>query len=327
MRQIWITWERQIRNESMAELLGAKLLEFSYYKNRFFRYFFLTIKTAIAIVKEKPNIVYVQNPSLVLALFSVLFKYIVGYRCVVDQHNSGIFPLEGRFTSLNYIARFVLKHSDFSIITNDGLVDDVLRGGGRPIVIPDPLPGFKYDNISHRSSYIIDNKKLNILFICSWSEDEPFMEVLEAAKQLDSNRYHIWVTGKPKKQIFSQKLPDSITLLGFVTEPEYRFFLSSVDAVIVLTKRENCLNCGAYEAVSMEKPGILARKKALMDFFDSGFIFTELDHNSIKSSIEELGRRLSYLEVGVRELKLTLLEAKNKYKDKVLSSILKGIDD
>jgi hypothetical protein len=48
--------------------------------------------------------------------------------------------------------------------------------------------------------------------------------------------------------------------------------MRSVDATIVLSERENCLLCGAYETVASEKPMILSNKEALRNYFDKGAI-------------------------------------------------------
>ena len=72
---------------------------------------------------------------------------------------------------------------------------------------------------------------------------------------------------------------------------------------MVLTTREDCLNCGAYEAVSALKPGLLSDKKALRQYFDKGFVYTDNSIDDIKSKITLLASDVESLSQQIQTLK------------------------
>lgn len=315
MKALWITWEVQRRNRSMANALNASYFEFTTSKKGVLRYAELTLKTIKLLYNEKPDVVFAQNPSIVLAFLVVTFKRIFGYVSVVDEHNAGLFPLEGRSIFLKNIARWIVSNSDIVVVTNEPLANMCLGWGGCPVVVPDPLPSF--DTKKH---YTRIGNKLTLLFICSWAEDEPFYELLEAASMLDSEKYEIRITGRPPNGI-EDKCPESVTLLGFVSDEGFISELFGSDAVVVLTNRENCLNCGAYEAVSAGKPGILSNTLSLRNYFHKGFLFTDNSPKDIRRNIEILGSDLVVHSKALENLKGSLVELEAAALDKLKAAV------
>ena len=297
---IWITWENQRRNRELSKAFNVKLFELSeidQIKSRFKKYVIGITKTLKIYFGEKPEVVFCQNPSLILSLLFVLLKKITGIKVIVDAHNAGLFPKEGKSGILNLLSKVIQRYADLTIVTNEGLKEYVEKNGGKGFILQDKFPDIP----------ILKPRKLrgesNILFICSVAEDEPYEAIFDAAKHLDSNM-HIYVTGNyRKKGIRPSKMPDNISFTGFVPEEEYIEMLNSVDATIILTSRENCLVCGAYETVAVEKPMILSDTKALRDYFSMGAVYTENTIEGIKNAILEMIRKKEELSKEVKTLK------------------------
>ena len=243
----WITWEIQIRNRSMAALLNVTLHELIVNKHRAIRYPILIFKTLRIICKNDIRVLFVQNPSIVLSMLAVLFASIRNMKVIVDAHNSGIYPLEGRSKLLSWIARYIARKADAVIVSNNYLASAVELWGATPVVMPDPVPNLHTaDKITSERPYLF--------FICTWAADEPYLEIIEAAK-LIPNTIDIYITGKYRNklsQVQLDALPSNIKLLGFVPEHDYIAYFSSCLMAIDLTTRDNCLVCGAYEALSLE---------------------------------------------------------------------------
>lgn len=274
----WITWEVQTRNRSMARRLGIPLYELISDKSRLPRYLALSGKT-ISIIKRH-EIIFVQNPSIVLSFIASIMKIITKKKLVVDAHNSGIFPLEGRNRFLNMITRFICKAADEVIVTNSFLAKTVTDWGGKAIILPDPLPHLDSGN----RQKIVPPEKF-ILFICTWASDEPFMEVIQAARLLPDD-IKILVTGNYKKQQEKlSSLPKNVELLGFVDEADYIHLLSQASASMDLTTRDNCLVCGAYESASLQIPCIISDTDINREVFNPGFIYTKNNERSIAEAI------------------------------------------
>jgi glycosyltransferase involved in cell wall biosynthesis len=315
-KKIWITWEYQRRNKSLSAEIGASLYEIVIGGSRIKRYILSIIETIKVILSEKPTIVFVQNPSIVLALLSLLLKKIFKFKLIVDEHNAGIFPQEGRSRFLNKLAKIIAVNANYAIVTNKQLENILQKWGANPLVLPDPLPNFEHGKIFCRAK----TDFFKVLFICTWSDDEPVLSVLEAAKKINK-KIKISITGRHEKYGKIKKVPNNVTLTGFLNDEDFVSELKQSDAVLVLTERENCLNCGAYEAIAAEKPLILSDTLALRKYFDRGVVFTVNDPDSIAQSLdyvylknEEIKKEIEILK---KELLLRWVKMKSRF-DRVL---------
>ena len=298
--RIWITWEIQRRNRTLSACFNAKLYELDVHACSLFRYPIAISKTIAVLNSEKPNIIFVQNPSLVLASVSVLIASLFKKVLIIDTHNAGLFPLEGRYRLLNWIASKITSFGDLSIVSNHELEKYVVEQGGKAIAIPDPIPNF----IAHECKPELKGE-INILFVCSWAKDEPYLEVLQAAGCVDKGTY-IYVTGnsKGREKIYGDKLPDNVVITGYVSEKDYTDLLYACDVVMVLTRRENCLLCGAYEGVAAGKPLILSNTLALKQYFYKGCVFVKNNPDEILEAIDIVKQNYSALTMEIESLRL-----------------------
>jgi len=302
VKGIWITWEKQIRNIGICEALKWELYEIIYHKPKLQRYLKCIIKTIIIIKREKPKIIVAQNPSILLSILIVALKKIFNYKAVIDAHNSGIRPLEGRSRVLMHIAAYLQRFADLTIVTNEGMCKEVESNKGKAIVLPDRLPVI----INHKLVHL--EGKFKFAYICTFSDDEPYNELINSAKFLNED-VMIYITGNYKNKVDINQFPNHLRFVGFVSEKDYLSLISSVDFIIDLTTRENCLVCGAYEAVALEKPLILSDTKALRKYFSKGCIYVSPDIESIVNGIKKAihQRKILYFEIkGLkRELKIS----------------------
>ena len=282
-RRVWITWETQRRNRTLSRKVGAELFEIDMNVHRLLRYPLSLLKTVAVLLRTRPKLLFVQNPSLILAFFAVFYGRCFRLRVIVDAHNAGLFPLEGRNPWLNKIAARILRLATITIVSNEGLTAYVRSHGGTPFVLPDPIPDFE---APAEESQL--RGKFNVLFVCSWAADEPFREVVRAAQLLDEDVF-IHMTGSRQKaeRRLGADLPRNVVLTGYLSETEYTRMLHSCDVVIVLTTRDDCLVCGGYESVAAEKPLILSDTAVLREFFSRGALYTNNTAEDIASKIEK----------------------------------------
>lgn len=305
MKGIWITWEIQRRNKGISSALKWPLYEITYSGSRWRRYLYCMVETVQVILKEKPQIIVAQNPSIVLAILIVLLRKVFGFRAVIDAHNSGIYPAEGDSKVMMWVSKWLQRLSDLTVVTNDHLRRVVEANKGRAVVLPDRLP-----DVPEVRMYPL-NGRINLAYICTYSIDEPFMEVFHAARLLPGD-VMIYVTGKYHDKIDSSTVPDNVRLLGFIPDNEFWSLLSSVDLIIDLTFRENCLVCGAYEAVALEKPIILSGTKTLRTYFTKGCIYVSPSSDSILNGIQEAIDKRENLYKDILKLKEELKDSWSK---------------
>jgi glycosyltransferase involved in cell wall biosynthesis len=317
---LWIAWEKQRRSTTLANLLGADLYQLESRKNILFRYLSLSIKTVKILQKKKYDFIFVQNPSLILSLLIVCIKrFFKNPTIVVDTHT---FYLKlNRFNSLilKTIQKLIFENSDLVILTNIDLKKRYKKffPKGKYFILPDKFPDFKKEKTKL-------SERINILYICTYAQDEPFMEVFKAARK--TQNVTIYVTGNSKKMTKYQieSVPDNVILTGFLADEEYIKYLNSVDMVMVLSDMEDCMLCGAYESVSVGKPLILSEKKVLVEYFNYGVMHTENKAEKITQAINDALKQKETLSSEILILKQRrTLEWKKQWRN-LISEIRTG---
>jgi len=307
-KRVWITWENQRRNRSLSAKSGFILHELISNRSRLPRYALLSFKTLSVIRSTRPSVVICQNPSVVLVVVCALLKNVFRYKLIVDCHNSGLYPKEGKYTILNKVAVFVNSLADAVIVSNERLKKDFCRTLKKILVIPDPLPSLEhfYDKNPRTSSSDRpwrSDSRIKFLYVCSWAEDEPFEEVLNAFCDISELNVSCYVTGNFKRNITKNPNNEKIIYTGFLSDTDYHDLIISCDAMIVLTKRNDCLTCGAYEALAECKPGILSDTAIIRNTFGKGFLYSQPFKEDILKNVLLLAENVSIFYPKIMERK------------------------
>lgn len=303
---LWISWENHKRTLELSQAIKCDLYVINYNTYRLIRYILCLIKTIQTIYYNQPKLLIVQNPSIVLALSCVGLRKLFGFSLIVDAHNAAITPDNIYLRKLYFIYKYVHKKADITLVTNKYLASKIEENKGFPLILPDKIPDIRYDNLQL--------KKLtgtqNFLFICTFALDEPYFEVLEAAKNIDQD-ICIYITGnyRKAKKLDLRNLSSNIYLEGFLPEREYWELLLASDFVIDLTYRNDCLVCGAYEALAGKKPLILSDTRVNRDYFYKGVVYTENLSDSISEAINYSIANKIKLKKNIIELRKELSQA------------------
>lgn len=282
---LWITWEKQRRSIELSRVLGCKLYIISF-KGKL-RYPKCIYKTLKVLISNPKKIVFVQNPSMILAATACFYKLLFDRVIIVDRHSN--FRLNQQRTStldwmvFDVLHKFTLKKADLTIVTNKYLADIVEKIGGRAHVLPDKLPTI----IPTRRGGL--GEEFNIFLISSFGSDEPIIEALGAARRLISYGVKLIVSGNIDKLDNSVKssAPPNVIFTGFLCEEDFVNYIYAVDAVMVLTTNDFCMLCGCYEAVAARKPLITSNKTVLREYF-SGSLFVDNTNEDISRGVKDL---------------------------------------
>lgn len=319
-KYVWITWERQRRSQELSEAFNAHLFEVIVEKNYLLRLLLCSFETFRILKKEKPDLVFVQNPSLILAALACVLKPLFGYRLVVDRHSN--FDMEAVTSSkplqiiLQRMSDYSLRAADMTIVTNAWLSSLTHKIGGKAVILPDKIP-----NLDRARNMQLTGRH-NVLFISTFAEDEPLKEVIEAALLLGED-YVIYVTGNSKRadpQLIHSS-PKNVIFTGYLEESSYQSHMAAADVVLGLTTRPHTLLCGAYEAVALGRPMVLSSHDALLQYFSKGRIATDNSPQSIASAIREAVLRKEQLEVEVRQLRRQIGDAWDRCFDRIRGSV------
>lgn len=309
-KAIWITWEQQVRNRSMAAMLRADLYVILYSGGRMRRYFFCLMKTIATVLREKPNVVFAPNPSIVLNYLLLLARMVFRYTFVTDAHFGGIIAWNGSFL-LQKALNFCNKSADLVIVTNSAHANYVQSIGGKALICEDPLPDLtKYYSGKETSGKIV-------FFICSFDVDEPHHVVFEAAKILAADGFKFYVSGNYTKEGIEPTEYPEVSFLGFTPEHQFYERLFQADVVVDLTENENCLVCGAYEAMVAEKPLVTSDTVCLRNFFDQGTVFTEHNSSSVAEAVRTAYLERSRLKAEIQKWKERRITTQNERKAKL----------
>jgi glycosyltransferase involved in cell wall biosynthesis len=311
--RIWLTWERQRRNQTLSKALDATLYEIVEPLPRMRRWVKAIGSTWLILQRERPQVVFAQNPSLIMALLTVWYGRLTGQVTLIDSHNAGIYPFFGRMQWRSRLARplmqklvhHVMRLADLTIVSNAPLAEYVDSVGGHGFVLPDPLPEFKPQG---EPACMEDG--VSVLFICTWAADEPYAEVIKAASVLGAGT-RVYITGnsKGREADTGLPLPPNVILTGFVPEDDFVQLLHAADVVMDLTTLENCLVCGAYESVAAGTPLILSDTEALRGYFRKGVVFTANDADSIATALRQAIADRQRLRGEIKELRQELIES------------------
>lgn len=307
---IWISWENHRRTQQLSEALSVELKVFHSSSNRFIRYISLVSITGVYLLHRRPRVLIVQNPSLILTTFACLLRSILKYRLIVDRHTN--FRLSRAGDQSGYekmfraISNWTLRKSDLTIVTNEFLRKFVADNGGRAIVLPDRIPSIAWTSLPPSK---IEGRY--IVFVSTFSNDEPVEAVLNAAQRFNGILY-VAVTGRFRSPAHEQKLrkiaPSNVIFTGFLDDKDYLALLQHAELIIVLTTIEYCLTCGAYEAVSAGKAMILSDTQAIQQYFSGGAVYCEPTAESIASTINDALSRREELELETKKLRTRLMK-------------------
>ena len=299
-KRIWIVWETQRRSIQLSKALNCKL--FIIELNGIFRYPVSILKSLYIFFIERPTIIFVQNPSMILAALACLYCRLLNIPLVVDRHTTFLLdkPILNTWKRLIFIFlhKFTIKKANITIVTNDHLAELVKQSMGNPFILPDPLP-IMFP--THKKTL---KGNMTILVPSSFRHDEPIDQIIQANKLLAKENMFFYITGnyrKYSKNLISEA-PPNVIVTGFLPDQEYVDLLYSVDAVMVLTKATSCMLCGCYEAISAEKPLITSLKPVLKNYFYDA-IFVDNSTASIVQACLEMAKNVDIYRKKSKKMK------------------------
>jgi glycosyltransferase involved in cell wall biosynthesis len=293
-----VTWERHRRTQELSGDLRASLFEITSGLPRLGRYAVLLARTAMCLFRTAPDVLIVQCPSIVLGLWALALRPVFGYRLIADLHNEAVKPYIVSSRVYERLLRVIHRAADLCLVSNPNLAPVIERAGGKAFVLPDKLPQLHPVATAAPATP-------SVVFVCTYSRDEPFLEVIEAARALDP-AVTLFVTGRYRgKEPLS--VPGNVRLTGFLPEDAYVALLGSADVIVDLTAIEDCLVCGAYEAVALGRPLVTSDTAALRGYFRQGTVYSRHDSVSLADAITYALAHRDRLAAEMRDLKPDLM--------------------
>lgn len=299
---MWVSWQKHRRTTEICRYFKLPLHELLHRGSALLRYPSLILRTTSLVLRARPRTLFVQNPSIVLAFYATLLRGVARYRLIVDAHNEAVEPHNYPNRIVQAIARFILKHADFTIVTNSHLAEIVREAGGRPLVLPDKLPEMP----TSLGPSVPQSTPFSVVLIATYAKDEPVAEIIEAAGLEPA--IELSITGNPKRFLAAhgKPIPANVRFTGFLADEDYWRLLRDSGAIIDLTLKDNCLVCGAYEGVAAGAPLILSGNAATREYFRRGVIYTDARVEDIQAALRQARENRATLALEVSELRAVL---------------------
>lgn len=306
-KTVFISWmPHNWRSQVLAEAVCARNYFVHYFKFKRARYapakyilqFFKTLSILSA---EKPTAIIVATPPVFAAFAVYLYARIAKKPFMIDAHTGSFLDPKWRWS--RGIHAFFSRRAISTIVTNDYLYK-VVSGAwrGKALVIPGTIPDPE-ELPPGKLSCISMSGKLNVAVPCSFSGDEPIAEILEAAEGLE-DQVTLYITGDSGSAApnLVSRYESNVILTGFLSRKEYSALLHSVDAIMVLTKRDHTMQLGGYEAVAVAKPLITSDWDVLKKYFSQGTLYVDNTPEDIRAKLRLLLSRREYKRL-VKEMK------------------------
>ena len=298
MRPIWISWSIHRRTTGLCDAWDIPLHVLRPGSPGPIRWIGLSWQTLHILRKTRPDVLFVQNPSLALTVLATIVRPVFGYRLVVDAHNEGVRPFDRPYAVVRRLTRFLLRSADFTIVTNEALAVDVGDAGGRALTLPDRLPSVP--KIEPKDSG--GEEPVDVVVVATYRRDEPISAIVEAAATMPDLRFAI--TGPAVQYSASEaELPSNVRLTGFLLDPDYWRLLARASIVCDLSLKSDCLVCGAYEALAVGKPMVLSDNPPTRRIFGSVAVLTGAEAGDIASAISKAVLSRDSLAANAESLK------------------------
>lgn len=286
--QLWIfiTWYPYCRrSDAIAEQIGAQSHLIHYLRFKVpavapVKYLLQGLRTAWILLRDRPSRVLVAAPPVVAPLVIWFGSLLLRYRFVIDAH-SGVFQ-HSRWIWALPLQRFLARRALATVVTNERMAGIVRAWGGRAVLVQDLA--LQLDPAGTASRHV----GFHVVFICTHSADEPVEAVVEAARMTPDVTFSF--TGDPAyaPKGFRESLPRNVKLPGFTPDAEYLALLRGADAILVLTREDDTMQRGAYEAMALEKPLITSDWQLLRQVFARGTIHVDNSPQAIAQAVKKI---------------------------------------
>ena len=315
--KVWLSWHSIPRSQNIAKYLDIPLFEYFINDNIIKRHLYSSIWTIKFLIKNKPDIVFLHY-SYLLLLFIVLYKKLSNRNLIIvaDCHNKALRrKLSGIGSSLyEMIKMFSFRNTDITIITNDGLVNEILNYHTKYFILPDKIPDFQVKIDSMK------NEKYSV-YISSFSVDEPITEIIEVAKIIGKDVKIYWTGKNSSKNMSGTEFPDNIIFTGYLDYKDYYKLISNADSLLILTTEDDCLQCGAYEGLNAGVPMVISDNKASREYFQNSAIYTKIEPKSIVASLTEAFENSDLIKANSAKVKKERNKDYKSITDKLMDRI------
>jgi glycosyltransferase involved in cell wall biosynthesis len=304
---VFIVWRQfQRRVEVLAPYLHLEIsyLHYSWEeKSKVFKaisFFLKSIVTLKYLFQKKASLVFVQFPPTPALYCVAFYSWLTGSRYVTDCHIT-----TGNEHWLDWIfVKKLLRRN--MVVHNDYVVERVInRVNKKPIVLRDGVaktPIFDRGKNNMLEALGLSHERY-LIFPCSFSADEPIMEVVEAARLLPETIFVITWSFERLSNALRKNLPKNILLTGYLEVDDFDCLYADSGIALVLTNQENIQLSGMQEAMAFEIPAVVTDLKTTRLLYKEYPVYVKNEANSIASGVKYAFQNRLYLKERMKKLR------------------------
>jgi glycosyltransferase involved in cell wall biosynthesis len=301
MKQVFVSWEKYNRRSALfADNIGAEMHHIAVGQRGNvlqapFRYLVQGLRTWKMLRRDKPDVIFCQNPPIFLVLVAYLYARRYGAQYVIDSHSSTFLAPKWRWALP--LHRPLSRAAVTTIVTNQHLKELVSKWGCHAMTV-----GFIPGEFPDTDLFPFDHPN-NVVVVSSFEWDEPLDVVFQAAAELPN--VHFYVTGNNERaapELLALK-PDNCTLTGYLPDADYVALLRSADLVVDLVSQDHTLLLGAFEAVSLGTPLMVSDWPVLREYFDIGTVHVPNTVAGVRDGVKRALKQHSTLQEQVLVLR------------------------
>ncbi len=320
MKVTYISWaESCSRSDHTARELGGRshMVYLPQLGSRastiLFKYVGQWLKTARILRDETPDTVFVMTPPVFAALPAFWYAWRQHKRVVLDAHTAAF--LHPRWRRLQWLQRALCRRAATTLVHNEHFAEVVRQMGGHATLVPDvPVIYGAVEPFARPAGPVI-------AAVCSFNYDEPIAEIFEAARAVPEARF--FMTGNPKhlSAELKARIPENVTLTGFLSVEAYGGLVTGADAVMTLTTRDHTMLRAAYEAIYQGTPVVVSDWPLLRGAFDEGAVHVDNSAAQIAAAIRRVAAEGPALRAGAGRLREKKLRRWRETRDAIASRV------
>lgn len=310
------------RCEGLGLLLGADVEAFTTrlqrrHWNAPFRYLDMGVRTVVVLLRRKPRGLLVMVPPLPLVMLSWFCARILRVPIVLDLH-SAVFEDRKWAWALRPTVWFA-RRCDLTMVSNVAYQERLRISGVATTIVHSIFSATEDERRLAVSTYVEDGAY--VLVPASWHADEPMAEILRAAAELPGVEFRI--TGRVPDDWLRREVPPNVVLTGYVSNDEYRALVARATVVMSLTRHDNTMQQGGYQALTWQRPLVTSDFSALRTFFGGAAAYARPDAEGIVKAVQEAFGDL----LGFEERMRTLLDTRLGSLPAELAPVRKALGD
>jgi glycosyltransferase involved in cell wall biosynthesis len=250
-------------------------------------------RTVSYLARRRPRAVIATNPPVFPGLIAYAYGKLVGAPVVLDSHQDAFDP-RGRQRHFLPLHRWLTPRVAATLVPRDSLLAEVAAWKGRGVVVHEAPPPWKVRPAAPTG------ERPRVLFVGSFSPDEPLPVVLEAARLVPE--LDVAVTGDLRKcpPELHALAPANVRFTGFLRGDDYVAAVEAADVVLVLTTDPDiAAPRAAFEAVYAQRPLVLTAGDGLRELFPTA-VGVEATAADVARGLREAVARRTELAVAAR---------------------------